>query len=152
DTIQSIISDPPQRPRDIVPELDERLETIILKSLAKNPDERFQTAAELQRALEQVATVLGVRVDEGEVARALTEMFPGVEEQRAARLRRASDEVESILVTDDADPIVAYEPTRVESAARALSAPQSPAKGIEQALVDSGAPAAAVGSAASSDA
>lgn len=48
-----IQSDPP-RPRSIRPNLPESLEAIILKSLEKAPDDRFQTAEEMHSALKAV--------------------------------------------------------------------------------------------------
>ncbi len=46
---------PPPPPTVIRPGLDPALETIILKSLAKRPDDRYQTGAEFDRELVQIA-------------------------------------------------------------------------------------------------
>ena len=45
--IRQIISDEPARPRQLRPGLPRNLETVILKCLAKDPKERYQTAREL---------------------------------------------------------------------------------------------------------
>ena len=42
---------PVPRLRDVVPEADPRLERLIMKAMAKEPSDRFQTAAELRSAL-----------------------------------------------------------------------------------------------------
>jgi serine/threonine protein kinase len=42
----------PVRPSTISPDLDPQLEAICLRAMAKDPDDRFQTAAELAQALE----------------------------------------------------------------------------------------------------
>ena len=47
-----ILREPPTAPRTIRPEIPEILETICLKALAKDPADRFQTAAEMAKALE----------------------------------------------------------------------------------------------------
>lgn len=43
--------EPPPNPRDIVPELSDRVADVILTMLAKDPDDRYQDLAELRQAL-----------------------------------------------------------------------------------------------------
>jgi serine/threonine protein kinase/pSer/pThr/pTyr-binding forkhead associated (FHA) protein len=47
------IADPLPLPRLMNPQLPESVEWVILKALAKNPDDRFQTAGEMVQALQQ---------------------------------------------------------------------------------------------------
>ncbi len=46
------MQEPPPPPRSLRPDLPEQLEAVILKALAKKPDERFQSMEELRAALE----------------------------------------------------------------------------------------------------
>jgi len=48
----SILSTPPKRPSSVVRGLDADIDTIVLKALAKDPQERYQSAAELQQDIE----------------------------------------------------------------------------------------------------
>jgi serine/threonine protein kinase len=58
------ISSPLPLPRSVNPDLPEAVERVILKALAKNPDERYQTAQELvaalNRAIDETPTVTSV--------------------------------------------------------------------------------------------
>lgn len=53
EAIQSIRQSPPARPSQRRPEVDDELETIVLKSLAKEPERRYQSAGELARDLQR---------------------------------------------------------------------------------------------------
>lgn len=47
------IHEPPPSPRSLLPELPDSLDKVVLKALAKNPDDRFRTAGELVNAFEE---------------------------------------------------------------------------------------------------
>ena len=42
---------PPRAPRELAPDISPELERIILKALAKDPDERYEDANEMANAL-----------------------------------------------------------------------------------------------------
>src|SRR5262249_48203553 len=54
--------------RNIVKDTPAEFEAVVLKALAKDVKDRYATAAEIQRALEQVATSLGLTATEEDVA------------------------------------------------------------------------------------
>jgi serine/threonine protein kinase len=50
---------PPRPPRELAPDAPEELESIILRSLAKKPDDRFGDAQELADALSGIKALIG---------------------------------------------------------------------------------------------
>ena len=54
ETLRAIVHEPPVRPSSIRP-ISPRLENIVMRALAKDPAERFQSAAEMGLALERLA-------------------------------------------------------------------------------------------------
>ena len=53
-TIQMIVNSKPQPPRELAPDCPPELERIVLKALAASPADRYQTAEELQRDLDEL--------------------------------------------------------------------------------------------------
>jgi serine/threonine protein kinase len=60
DVMQQIIERPAPRPSERIPNYPGALEAIVLRALARRPDDRFQTAHDLALALEAIATELGL--------------------------------------------------------------------------------------------
>lgn len=52
-TILRIMNESPTPPREINPNIPQKLENVVLKALRKNPEDRFQRAAEMQYALQE---------------------------------------------------------------------------------------------------
>lgn len=72
ETIDKIIHEEPEPLQRIVPQIPDSVERVVLKCLAKNPDDRFQTAKELKEALRGSARPEGEpvrRVRESRLAR-----------------------------------------------------------------------------------
>jgi len=75
------------RPRSIRPSLPVELEQIILKALAKDPDDRFATAADLQQALERLLVSRGTVVGPTQVAQLMDELFHDRKRIRDSQIR-----------------------------------------------------------------
>ena len=77
------ISEPPQAPRELNPGIPARLEAIVLKALAKDSNERFASAAEMERALR--AMLAGGQQATVEVPVARSNVVPGSRQNSRGR-------------------------------------------------------------------
>ena len=89
DTIASIALGERASPRALVPELPREVEAVLDRALAQDPADRYQSAAELQRALEHVIVATGAALASEPVGQVVKDLFPGVEEERSAQLAHA---------------------------------------------------------------
>ena len=73
--LKQIAEGPIPRPRAIDPAYDPRLDAIVMKALERDPARRFQTARELQRALEELAHDLRLRLSQLALADYMQALF-----------------------------------------------------------------------------
>jgi serine/threonine-protein kinase len=65
------LSDPPRPPSVQRPDIPPDLDMVVLRALAKNPEDRFQTAEELDAELGRVASGIGVTAETADAATAV---------------------------------------------------------------------------------
>ncbi len=65
------LNDAPRPPSKIRPEIPEELDTVVLRALAKNPEDRYQTAEEFSEDLHRVEAGLPLSPETSEAATAL---------------------------------------------------------------------------------
>src|SRR4029078_2741236 len=65
------LSDPPKPPSKIRPEIPEELDAVVLRALAKNPEDRYQTAEEFSEDMPRVEAGLPLAPETSEAATAL---------------------------------------------------------------------------------
>jgi serine/threonine protein kinase len=65
-------------PRSANPEVNERLEAICMKALAHDPEQRYESCAQMQFELDQAAEDLGLRASSKEIGRLLKILFSEV--------------------------------------------------------------------------
>ncbi len=88
-TIENICTRAPVPLRELAPDTHPELEAIVLKALEKDPANRWQTCAEMQRALAQLLGSMGVTVTDGDVAAFLQDTLGDIIEQRRSALKEA---------------------------------------------------------------
>ena len=97
ETLKAINAGDIRLPRELIPELDEELENIIMKALARKKEDRYQTAQEMQVALEDYLINHGLKSNPVLIAQFLSELFAdklavmskALEEAKAPNLERA---------------------------------------------------------------
>ena len=95
--VQDAVPPPSSRRSDISPELDE----IVLRLLAKSPDDRFQTADEVLEAIGEVAARTGSSLMASTVARFVRDLFG----QRPEPWAEVDDDHRAVTVTSEPIPI-----------------------------------------------
>lgn len=75
DTFRAILEEPPPSIRELLPELPEDLDALVRKALAKEPDDRFGSAGEMQEALESWLTQRGSVATAARLRRQMAELF-----------------------------------------------------------------------------
>jgi serine/threonine protein kinase len=75
-TMEAILSKPTPYPREIRGDMPEELEHIILKALAKDPEERYQTAHEMHLALEGYLNDAGWSVGAQHLSEFMHRLYP----------------------------------------------------------------------------
>ncbi|MCD6498394.1 MAG: serine/threonine protein kinase [Deltaproteobacteria bacterium] len=73
--VRKIVLDPVQPPSQRVTGLDPRLDAVIAKAIAKNPDDRFQRTSELRDEIQRVLADLNPTISADDVAAFLRELF-----------------------------------------------------------------------------
>ncbi len=88
-TLHNILHRTIPSPRLVDPEYPRPLEAVLIKALARNPDKRFQTAAEMAEALDRVFPPNARRVGPSDVAAFLAKLLGDVRTLRQDALREA---------------------------------------------------------------
>jgi serine/threonine protein kinase len=143
-TVENIALKSPVPLRTINAALPVEFEKLVLKALEKDPKNRFSTAAELQRALDQIGLSLGEPASEGEVAEFVRKAIGETQAKRAADIKSAIASLDA-LTSSSADiprsDALRFldagkrpgNPTKPEVDADGASGPASSAKPLEEA-------------------
>jgi eukaryotic-like serine/threonine-protein kinase len=103
---------PVMLPRKVVPDYPFALEQVVVKSLSKEPDKRYQTANEMLKALDQLPQSMRASTDE-DVGKFVMSLFGERRAERHVAMSEALARAEEIAKTRAAQPVAeALEPLR----------------------------------------
>jgi eukaryotic-like serine/threonine-protein kinase len=95
ETLQNICSaTPAPPPSSFLPDYPNELEAVVLKALAKQPEERFASAPEMLAALHQAVPSALAPGSEAQVAEVLQGMFAAQAKERRSAIRKAQHELD----------------------------------------------------------
>jgi serine/threonine-protein kinase len=108
-TMYNICSPTPvMPPRKVIPDYPVELEQVVIKSLAKDPDRRFQTANEMLKALDQLPQSMRASTDD-DVGKFVMSLFGDKRAERHAAMSEALVRAEELARTRAAEPLAAPE-------------------------------------------
>jgi serine/threonine-protein kinase len=94
-TLERITNGEITPPSKIVAGYPRELEAIVMQALEVDPDERFQDAASMGKALESLAGHLGLMLGHAPVVDVMAKLFPNKRPSKRRRLARSSNEVKT---------------------------------------------------------
>ncbi|WP_437673342.1 serine/threonine protein kinase [Sorangium sp. So ce131] len=140
DTLEKVQACVVPPPSTIVPDYPIELESVVMKALAKHRQDRFQTAREFSRALQNFLMRSGVFVGSEEVAQFVQQVFADRIQKREAHLAWAAEVTSTINVEQVRGRVTATdsvglrgrepEPQQRQAAPQALRQNAAPVSGI----------------------
>ncbi len=98
--VHKILSGQVQRPSELVPGVPETIERVCMRSLARNRDERYSTAADFQADLESAIATVGTSAGARDLGTFVAELFA---EQRQAVTSAVESQLSATLTDDECD-------------------------------------------------
>lgn len=115
ETAMAIVKDTVEPPTAVYGEAEEELDRIVLKAVARDREDRYETARDLAEDLERYIASSNEPTGAGQVSRFIQSVFPGWEDEHSTTLKSASRLVESLVQEEEISA------RRVISSARAES-------------------------------
>lgn len=115
-TMEAILRKPILQPRVLRGDIPPDLEAIIMRALAKQPQDRFNSALEMHEAIEAYLNGLGWTIASTHLAEFMRKLFPEDDRNIRELLERERQQVEAEQVqaelaeTASSEPFVAWEP------------------------------------------
>ncbi|MFT3693679.1 MAG: protein kinase [Kofleriaceae bacterium] len=104
EAMAAIVSEPVPPPSTRRPDIPRELDALVLQLLAKDPNDRYQTADQLHEALESIAVRLGSALSSAALARYLRDVF-GQRPEPWIEMQSREDHPEVFTVTSEPIPV-----------------------------------------------
>jgi serine/threonine protein kinase len=103
-TLSRLLNEPIPTVSSLVPDVDPRLDAIVMRALERNPANRYQTAQAMRDALEELLVAAGLSVRQDQVARLLSDLFRN---ERARVQKAIKEEIATWLHSPSSSRVVA---------------------------------------------
>ena len=103
EAMAAIVSEPVPLPSTRRADVPRELDALVMKLLAKDPNDRFQTADQVHEAIEAIAVRIGVALSTASLARYLRDLF-GQRPEPWVEMRSREDHPEVFTVTSEPIP------------------------------------------------
>ncbi len=113
-TLHKLMNEPIPRVSDLRPDVDATLDLIVAKSLEKDPDYRFQSAAEMRDALEAWLRDAPLAARQEEVSRKMIHLFARVREEVQRQVQRHMSLITQATNTQELQALTAESIHRME--------------------------------------
>jgi hypothetical protein len=135
DDMTAIVTEPPLAPSVLRPGLAPEVDALALRLLAKRPEERFQSAAELVEMIEDIAKRHGALLSTTGLGRFMREIFGEKKEPwfDLQSLRPDQSAAEGVTITSEPIPLAGLGALPVSPAG--MAAPSAPLMGADPASV-----------------
>lgn len=106
-TLHKLMSEPIPRLSEVVPTIDAGLDAIVARALEKDPNARFQSAAEMREALESWLGSRAQKARQEDVARTMLSLFASVRDEVKRQIQRHMASVTAAANTQELQALTA---------------------------------------------
>jgi eukaryotic-like serine/threonine-protein kinase len=120
-TLHKLMNEPIPRLSSALPDVDPALEAIVMKSLEKDPQYRWQSAAEMRDALEDWLRASPRQIRQEEVGRKMQHLFASVREEVQRQVQRHMSAITAATNTQELQALTAESLQRMEQSGANVS-------------------------------
>jgi serine/threonine-protein kinase len=120
-TLHKLMNEPIPRVSQVLPQIDPRLDAICARALEKDPNRRFQSAAEMREAIEQWLASSPRQARQEDVGRKMQLLFANVREEVQRQIQRHMAAITTATTTRELQALTAESLQRMEQSGANVS-------------------------------